>query len=955
MSLEFYKQIFEDCLNDDGLVVMGSGLGIHNIILGFLKFYSDTDDLVLFLDCQSNESLQNSYLFYHERLLNFGIKHSNLPTMVNVDTVSSSTKTNMYSKGGVYFGASSIFVLDYLTKRMPCNLVSGIIIQNAHRITDTSIEYLLIKLFRQNNRNGFIKAFTTEPSFLVDEIGKLQRTMKYLHLKKLFLWPRFHQHISLILDKHPPDLVELSIGMTNSMKRIEESLHLNTQRCISSLIAINKLPRLNGGGNDTDSFNQILKQQLKPMWSKLNLHSKQLVSSIKLLNQLKNNLLVYDCVTFYSLLLYIQASSDSLKDGLHTTSNYVDEVQPWLESKEAQNLFSAAQERVYRFKKLNSLKSPPKKLKTINNDGNSGSSSSSNSNGNLEKILTLEDNPKWNVLYQILQEIEEDKEKQGTILIFVKDEATVNQLSTYLDYGGYNFLLGKYEKFCSNQQYLDELRKKKEENNKNNSGNSSSSNSNSNSSGIKSLSSNDSGGYSKYRRAKNFKDNRKQQIIETSKKKKGKGNSNDQNLFNMGIQLVDGHNKLNIPNPKFINQDGDNVDSNNNLNINDASTIVSMNEEINGLNEFYELLSPPYIVIHPISKSLTILDEIRPTFIIVYDPDISITRQIEVYKAENPGTPVRLYFMTYSDSSEEYQYISKLQREKSSFEKLIREKTNLIIDTEQEGKIQLVDNSKLELLDDKKSNYLQRNSRLGGLMKNFDSSNNSQQQKKTIIIDSHEFKSSLPVVLHNNGYEIIPLRLEVGDFVLSPIHCIERKSISDLIGSFNSGRLFTQIEAMNRIYKNPILLIEFDPNQPFYLVAPEELQKDYLSLFSLPSKLVFLTKTFPRLRVIWSRSYYCTTKIYDQIKDGYPEPDPSMVNVIPEVSDDQNYNFNAQDVLRTMPGVNDRNINLIMDNVEDLFHLSKLSLSELSTIMNDSINNNNNATLLFNFFNNQLN
>ncbi|KAK5581094.1 hypothetical protein RB653_001122 [Dictyostelium firmibasis] len=951
MSLEFYKQIFEDCLNDDGLVVMGSGLGVHNIILGFLKYYSDSSDLVLFLDCQSNESLQNSYLFYHERLLNFGIKFSNLPTMVNVDTVTSSTKTNMYSKGGVYFGPASIFVLDFLTKRMPCNLISGIIIQNAHRITDTSIEYLLIKLFRQNNKNGFIKAFTTEPSSLVDEIGKLQRTMKYLHLKKLFLWPRFHQHISYILDRHPPDLVELSIGMTNSMKKIEESLHLNTQRCISSLIAINKLPRLNSGGNDSDSFDQILKQQLKPIWSKLNLHSKQLVSSVRLLNQLKNNLLVYDCVTFYGLLLYIQASSDSLKDGLQTTtSKYVDEVQPWLESKEAQNLFSAAQERVYRFKKLNTLKSPPKKLKTLDNDGICGSIGSTN----LERTLTLEDNPKWNVLYQILQEIEEDKEKQGTILIFVKDESTVNQLGTYLDYGGYSFLLGKYEKFCINQEYLDELRKRREENNNTNNNNKSiPSNNNNNVNGGVGVGVGGVGGYSRYRRAKNFKDNRKQQIIETSKKKKGKGSIKDQNLFNMGIQLVDSHNKLNIPNPKFINQDGSDENNNNNLNINDASTIVSMNEEINGLNEFYELLSPPYIVIHPISKSLTILDEIRPTFIIVYDPDISITRQIEVYKAENPGTPIRLYFMTYSDSSEEYQYVSKLQKEKFAFEKLIREKTNLIIDTEQEGKIQLVDTSKLELLEDRKSNYLPRNSRLGGLMKNIDSS--GQQQQKTIIIDSHEFKSSLPVVLHNNGYEIIPLRLEVGDFVLSPIHCIERKSISDLIGSFNSGRLFTQIEAMNRVYKNPILLIEFDPNQPFYLVAPEELQKDYLSPFSLSSKLVFLTKSFPKLRVIWSRSYYCTTKIYDQIKDGYPEPDPSMVNVIPEVNEDQNYNFNAQDVLRTMPGVNDKNINLIMDNVEDLFHLSKLSLSELSSIMNDSINDNKNATLLFNFFNNQLN
>ena len=31
--------------------------------------------------------------------------------------------------------------------------------------------------------------------------------------------------------------------------------------------------------------------------------------------------------------------------------------------------------------------------------------------------------------------------------------------------------------------------------------------------------------------------------------------------------------------------------------------------------------------------------------------------------------------------------------------------------------------------------------------------------------------------------------LQVGDYVLTPDVCVERKSVSDLIGSLNSGRL----------------------------------------------------------------------------------------------------------------------------------------------------------------------
>jgi len=47
----------------------------------------------------------------------------------------------------------------------------------------------------------------------------------------------------------------------------------------------------------------------------------------------------------------------------------------------------------------------------------------------------------------------------------------------------------------------------------------------------------------------------------------------------------------------------------------------------------------------------------------------------------------------------------------------------------------------------------------------------------------------LPSLLHQSGIEILPCTLTIGDYILSPNLCVERKSISDLIGSFNSGRL----------------------------------------------------------------------------------------------------------------------------------------------------------------------
>ena len=40
-----------------------------------------------------------------------------------------------------------------------------------------------------------------------------------------------------------------------------------------------------------------------------------------------------------------------------------------------------------------------------------------------------------------------------------------------------------------------------------------------------------------------------------------------------------------------------------------------------------------------------------------------------------------------------------------------------------------------------------------------------------------------------NKINVKPYTLIVGDYVLTPQHCVERKSINDLIQSFKSGRL----------------------------------------------------------------------------------------------------------------------------------------------------------------------
>lgn len=66
----------------------------------------------------------------------------------------------------------------------------------------------------------------------------------------------------------------------------------------------------------------------------------------------------------------------------------------------------------------------------------------------------------------------------------------------------------------------------------------------------------------------------------------------------------------------------------------------------------------------------------------------------------------------------------------------------------------------------------------------------------------------------------------MGDYILSPEICVERKSLSDLRQSFISGRLYHQASAMTRHYTTPVLLIEFQRDAAFILHAEHDIGPD---------------------------------------------------------------------------------------------------------------------------------
>mmetsp|Transcript_26793 Transcript_26793/g.37724 ORF Transcript_26793/g.37724 Transcript_26793/m.37724 type:complete len:297 (-) Transcript_26793:141-1031(-) len=290
--------------------------------------------------------------------------------------------------------------------------------------------------------------------------------------------------------------------------------------------------------------------------------------------------------------------------------------------------------------------------------------------------------------------------------------------------------------------------------------------------------------------------------------------------------------------------------------------------------------------------------------------------------------PLRVYWLWYADAMEQTRYLTGLEKEQKAFEALIHEKAVMVVPAEQDGKT-AIDMPDRILPWDMQSNS---STRKGG-------KNILVSKKRKILVDSREFRSALPAILYQREFDIEPYTLDVGDYILTPQIAVERKSLSDLQSSLNSGRLYNQSTQLCKHFAKPVLLIEFHEDQPFSL---QDDWTDDVSHQSLTSKLVLLTIHFPKLRIIWCRSPYATSELFEQLKKDMDDPDPSKITLATTTDDQQE---SAEDILKTLPGITLQNYRTVMDSVKDLAELSTMSLAKLTDLIGKT-----NAKQLYDYF-----
>lgn len=319
---------------------------------------------------------------------------------------------------------------------------------------------------------------------------------------------------------------------------------------------------------------------------------------------------------------------------------------------------------------------------------------------------------------------------------------------------------------------------------------------------------------------------------------------------------------------------------------------------------------------------------IQPQFIVMYHYNVSAIRQIEIFEARQRrkvADRLKVFFLIHPNTVEEQAYLTSLRREKQAFELLIETKRTMVIPEYQDGKsaeeipqMNQPSTSKIDNILDLKACVVQK-----------------VVESPKVIVDMREFRSQLPCLLHRKGFEVLPVTIIVGDYILTPDVCVERKSISDLIGSLNSGRLYTQCIQMHRNYQTPVLLIEFDQHQPFHLQGLSMLSTTSSGTGSsvntaIMQKLQLLTIHFHKLRIIWSPSPYASVLLIEKIKKNKLEPDSkTALKQGTEEADGGNvaglhidkFNTNVFDFMIKMPGISYKNIHRVMNR--------KMSLKEL--------------------------
>ncbi|KAK4189248.1 putative DNA repair protein rad16 [Podospora australis] len=910
LPLVYQQKLFEELRKEDELVVLARGLGLMRLVTNLLHSYDAAgNNLVVIVNAEDRENAWMGEALAEHAAMSMSPKARGL-AVVNTDFTSVGAREKMYSAGGIFSITSRILVVDMLTGLIKPETVTGMVVLHADKVVATSLEAFIIRIYRQKNKVGFLKAFSDNPDPFATGFSPLATMMRNLFLRKASLWPRFHVHVAQALEgKKKAEVIELEVPMTTSMREIQAAI----MECVE--VSIHELKKGNSGLEMDDwnldsallkNFDTMVRRQLDPNWHRVSWKTKQIVGDLTVLRGLLQSVLALDAVSFLQQLDTIHAAHSPAPGTTRQTQS------PWLFLDAAQTMFDTAKRRVYSSNKKPGHESDMDALRPV-----------------------LEEQPKWAVLAHVLEEIDRDlyyeaparDDSNGTILIMCSDTNTSRQLKDYLQTMHVKPRLEKkVDEFHDPEEDKPSaafMMRRKLRN------------------------------YLKWKRefaqvsATLFSENQRAlrgAVDPRLAQAKHRAPPNKRRRVRGGGAAGSGSRRLeNGSIPQYFEKPGEVAELMAEISITEEEAeqkddvVVDLLEDMDDYYQLYDVQDLVVIHAYDGDGDEHVLEEVKPKYIIMYEPDASFIRRVEVYRSSHHDRNVRVYFLYYGGSVEEQRYLSTVRREKDAFTRVIKERASMSLVMTADA------HPGAGAHEDAQEAFLRTiNTRIAGGGKV-----SATAEPPRVVVDVREFRSSLPSLLHGRAMVIVPCMLTVGDYILSPTVCVERKSISDLISSFKDGRLFAQCESMFQHYRNPMLLVEFDQNKSFTLEPFADLSGSVASVSAakagendLQSKIVLLTLAFPKLRIIWSSSPYETAEIFERLKQQEEEPDPIKAvraglndgEDAPE-SSQQVFNPEPQEMLAAVPGVTARNVANITMEMENIKEVANASVEELSKLV----------------------
>ncbi|CDH10786.1 probable DNA repair protein RAD1 [Zygosaccharomyces bailii ISA1307] len=926
LPLAFQQQVVENTLvTEDPLVILGRGIGIISIVVNLLFTLATPTRIngqpkrsfVIILNASPannlriEEELQElSWLSGCEEIDREEENAQRPFHVINAESQNSDKRHQLYIAGGIFSITSRILIVDLLSGLVHPNRITGMVVLNAEKLKSYSNESFILEIYRSKNKWGFIKAFSEAPEAFVTKFSPLMRKMKDLRLRNVTLWPRFRVEISQCLnnavDPKINKVIEIKVSQTNSMSQIQFGLMGCLKKCIAELNRKNPELALETWTIDNvldTTFVRSIDAVMIPNWHRISYESKQLIKDIRFLKNLLKLLVSGDAVDFYEEL---QLSIDANKPSI--SKKYSES--PWLMADESQMVISYAKKRIY-----------------------------------CDGEYHLEEMPKWEQLVSILEDISYQRsyrDVQGPTLIVCSCATTVSQLSRVLSQadkkdGFRRNMLRKLQIYKERREVskrlVREVREKEPE---------------------IAPELNVSAAFTKQEVLTKRRRTRGAAAVAAVERLKSAGSGED---IESVINEYDANDELDSEGLLEISDSEEapaiEGDFEEKFPVNNISQKV-LTKEIwdQRLTDYQFIDCADQIIIEKFDNIIddSYLQEIMPSNIIMYEPDLSFIRRVEIHRAIHRELPPNVYFMYYSDSVEEQGHLTSIRKEKEAFTKLIRENSMLAHHFEADEDLSHYKN----LADRKvKLNRLRKvTTRVAGGQAAL-----ADFTQDVVIVDTREFNAALPGLLYRYGVRVVPCMLTVGDYIITPDICIERKSIADLIGSIQNHRLVAQCKKMMRNYKYPTLLIEFEEGQSFSL-EPFSERRSYrskelstvhpisnkLSQDEIQMELATLAMKFPGLKVIWSSSPLQTVNVILELKIGRDQPDPSQSITVGKKSKQKKYEKNEaaspidqQDyssILR-IPGISKVDYFNIRKKVKSFQRLKAMSLQELSDLFGD--------------------